>query len=145
LAEEEGSEIDAGIDAGVVGGVRAEGDGLAEMAFGVGVAPEGDVIEARGALDLGGRGGLESEVKGFAGGFELAEGLAVASEKVAAIDGGLFEFAGAEEGGFGFGEAVGGDVGEAEAAPDGGVGFGVGEEEEQEELPNHGSTIAVCA
>ena len=145
MTEEEGSEIDAGVDAGVVWGTRAEGDGLAEMAFGVGVAAEGDVVEAGGAVDSGGRGGLESEVKGPAGEFELAESLAVAGEKVAAIDGGLFELAGAEQGGFGFGEAVGGDVGEAEAAPDGGVGFGVGEEEEQEELPNHGPIIAICA
>lgn len=91
------------------------------MEFGVGVAAEGDVVEADGAVDAGGGGRGEGEIEGFASEFKLGEGVAVAGEKVAAIDGRLFELAGAEEGGFGLGEAIGGDAGEAEATPGGGV------------------------
>ena len=113
LAEEKCPEIDAG----VVGGGGAEGDGAAKVMFGVGVAAEGEVVEASGAMDASRGGGREGEVEGGAGEFVLAEGVAVAGEVVAAIDGWFLQSAGAEEGGFSLGETVGGDAREAEAAP----------------------------
>ena len=122
--------------------MKREGDGLAEVAFGVGIAAEGDEVEAGGAVDAGGWCAGEGEGEGVAGGFVLAEGLAVAAEEVTAIDGRLFELTGAEEGGFGVGEAVGGDVGETEAAPLGGV-VRRGEEEE-EKSPRHGTHSTGC-
>lgn len=137
LAEEEGSEVDPRI----LRREGAEGDGAAKMAFSVGIAAEGEVVEPGGAVDAGGRGRGEGESERFASEFELAEGLTVAGEEVAAIDGGPLELAGTEESGFGFGESVGGDMGEADAAPRGGVGLRVGEEEEEEEWPDHGAIL----
>ncbi len=138
LAEEKGTQIDAGIDAGIVGRLNRQGDGAAEVAFGVRIATEGDIVEAGRTMDAG-RGRGESKIERLAGEFVLSEGVPVAGEKVAAINRRLFELAGAEEGGFGFGEAIGGDVREAEAAPGGGVGFRFGEEEKEDQMPDHGA------
>ena len=110
LAEKERSEIDAGV---VIGG-GAEGDGAAEMMFGIGVAGKGEIVEPGSAMDASRGGGREGEVKCLAGGFILGEVLAVAAEIVAAINGWLLQSAGAEECGFGLRRAVGGDAREAE-------------------------------
>ena len=142
LAEEKGAEVDAGI----VRSERADGDGAAEMEFGVGVAAEGEIVETGGAMDAG-RGDREREVEGFTGEFEPAQGVAVAGEEVATIDGRLFQLARAKEGRFGFGEAVGGDVGEADPPPLGGVvlrGRLAGEEEEEKKMPGHGAHSIAC-
>ena len=82
LAEEECPEIDAG----VVWDGRAEGDGEAKVTFGVGVASEGEIVEAGGAMDTSRGRSRKGEVKGLAGGFVLGESVAVAGEIVAAID-----------------------------------------------------------
>lgn len=73
--------------------------------------------------------------------------MAVAGEEVAAIDRRLFQLAGAKEGRFGFGQAVGGDVGEADPPPLGGVvlrGRLAGEEEEEKKMPGHGAHFIAC-
>ena len=59
LAEEKCPEIDAG----VAGGGGAEGDGAAKVMFGVGVAAEGEISEAGGAMDASRGGGRKGEVK----------------------------------------------------------------------------------
>lgn len=114
------------------------------------------MVEAGSAVDAGGGGRGEGKIESFPGKFEPSQGVAIAGQIVAAIDGRLFKLASAEESWFGFGETGGGDAGEAESAPGGRVvgrlfdgadevGFGLGEggmvrqEEEKEKRPDHGS------